>query len=141
MARPARKYDKSMASEILELRSRGVTVRDLCAFLEISERTLRRLYKKELEQGKSKANINITGRLYELCMEGNTTALIFWAKTQMGWREKPEELGTDIDALKTGIKSAFDSVGYGGQQCGVLVTPGILSEEEWLKAAKCGESQ
>lgn len=139
MARPIKKHDPAIASEILRLRGQGVSVKDICSLVEISERSARRIYKSELERGKSQANAAIAGKLYELCMNGNVTALIFWAKTRMGWSEKPKEAGTDIETLKKGIASAFDSVGNGGQKCGVLVTPGILTEKQWLEAAH-GES-
>lgn len=135
MGRPLKKHDPAIASEIQRLRSQGVSVKDICSLVEISERSARRIYKSELESGKSQANAAIAGKLFELAMAGNVTALIFWAKTRMGWRENPKEAGTDIETLKKGIASAFDSVGCGGQEYGVLVTPGIVTEEEWLKAA------
>ena len=77
-----------------------------------------------------------------MAMQGNAACLIFWAKTQLGWNEKQNEQGADIEALRAGIKSAFDSVGNGGQAYGVLVTPGILSEDQWLKEAdKCSQGR
>lgn len=135
MARPTKKYDDSLASEIEAMRGRGVAISDIAKIIGMSEKPLRRIYGKQLEKGKSQANAAITGKLYELCMNGNVTALIFWAKTQLGWREKQAEQETDIEALRAGIKSAFDSVGNGGQAYGVLVTPGIMSEEQWQKEA------
>lgn len=135
MARPIKQYDPGIASEIQKLRAQGVAIKDICSLVGISERSARKLYKNELAKGKSQANAAIVGRLFELAMQGNVTALIFWAKTQLGWNEKPTEQGTDIEALKKGIASAFNSVGNGGQAYGVLVTPGIMSDEQWQEQA------
>lgn len=135
MARPIKKYDPAIASEIQRLRAQGVSVKDISSLVEISERSARRIYKNELEKGKSQANAAIVGKLFEMAMQGNATCLIFWAKTQLGWKEKQNEQGADIEALKRGLASAFDSVGNGGQACGVLVTPGLMSEEQWQKEA------
>ena len=136
MARPQKKYDPAIASEIQKLRAQGVSVKDVSSLIGISERSARKLYQSELDKGKSQANAAIAGKIFELAMQGNTACLIFWAKTQLYWQEKAEDKqGADIEALKKGIASAFNSVGNGGQTYGVLVTPGIMSEEEWQKEA------
>lgn len=46
-----------------------------------------KLYKQELITGRTNANVKVGKRLFEKAMSGDTTALIFWAKTRMGWRE------------------------------------------------------
>lgn len=112
MARPSKKYDPSIASEIQKFRAQGVSVKDVCSLIGISERSARKLYQSELEKGKCQANAAIAGKIFELAMQGNTACLIFWAKTQLHWQEKAEDKqGTDIEALRAGLKSAFDSVG------------------------------
>jgi hypothetical protein len=51
-------------------------------------------------QGKAKANSKIGRGLFQKAMDGDTSALIFWAKTQMRWREIKEEQTTiDVSAL------------------------------------------
>lgn len=132
MARPPKRYDPAIASEIQGLRAQGVSVKDVCSLIGISERSARKLYQNELEKGKSQANAAIAGKIFEMAMQGNTACLLFWAKCQMGWQEKKiEDKSLDIEALRAGVKSAFDSVGNGGQAYGVLVTPGLMSEEQW----------
>lgn len=66
----------------------GVPMKDIAAFIGISEPTLLKLYSREIERGRTVANHEIGKRLYEKAMDGDTTALIFWAKTRMGWKEK-----------------------------------------------------
>ncbi|WP_310625789.1 hypothetical protein [Limnohabitans sp.] len=54
----------------------------------ISEPTLKKYFKKEIEHGRLKANFKVANALYKNAVEeGNTTAQIFWLKTQGGWRE------------------------------------------------------
>jgi hypothetical protein len=65
----------------------GITRETMSRVMEISEPTLLKHYKKELETSSVKANTNIAGKLYEKAINGDTTALIFWCKTQLGWRE------------------------------------------------------
>ncbi len=63
----------------------GATREKLAAALGICEDTLRKYYREELEFGDIKSNTQIAGRLFKKAMEGDTAALIFWAKTRMGW--------------------------------------------------------
>lgn len=53
--------------------------------------TLKVHFRTELDSGKAKANAKIGQTLFQQAMSGNTTAAIFWAKTQMRWRE-PQEI-------------------------------------------------
>jgi hypothetical protein len=50
--------------------------------------TLKKHFKDELRESRIKANAKIGGSLYNRAINGDTTAAIFWAKTQMGWSEK-----------------------------------------------------
>ena len=59
--------------------------------LEISDRTLRKYYRRELEIAKAVANMEIGGALYRKAMDqDDTTAQIFWMKTQGGFSEKQQ---------------------------------------------------
>ena len=53
----------------------------------IDDKTLRKHFRRELDTAKVKANAKIGGKLFSMAMAGNVTALIFWAKTRMGWKE------------------------------------------------------
>ncbi|HIJ82987.1 MAG TPA: hypothetical protein HPQ00_02155 [Magnetococcales bacterium] len=54
--------------------------------------TLRNNFEQELIRGKAKANADIGRTLFQQAMGGSIPALIFWAKTQMGWREPPQQV-------------------------------------------------
>jgi hypothetical protein len=58
--------------------------------LGIDAKTLRKHYRQELTQSKAKANATIGGALFNKAKDGDTAAMIFWMKTQAGWREKSD---------------------------------------------------
>ena len=59
--------------------------------------TLRKHFAKELLSGKAKANGQVGKTLFQKVMAGDTTAAIWWSKTQMRWAEtqKHELTGAD----------------------------------------------
>jgi hypothetical protein len=63
----------------------------------IDLKTLRKYFRQELDTAKVKAHAQIGGMLFNKAMGGDTTAAIFWAKTQMGWKETnvQENVGKD----------------------------------------------
>lgn len=66
----------------------GIPEVQLCRYLKIAKTTLYRLYGDVMAQGRAVANHKVAERLYKKAVEdGDTAALIFWCKTQMGWRE------------------------------------------------------
>jgi len=64
--------------------------------------TLRAHFANELISGKAKANGQIGQTLFQKAMGGDTTAMIWWSKTQMRWAEtqKHEVTGADGGALE-----------------------------------------
>jgi hypothetical protein len=59
--------------------------------------TLRAHFQNELISGKAKANGQVGKTLFQKAMGGDTTAMIWWSKTQMRWAEtqKHELTGKD----------------------------------------------
>ena len=59
--------------------------------------TLRKHFSTELVSGKAKANGQVGKTLFQKVMAGDTTAAIWWSKTQMRWAEtqKHELTGAD----------------------------------------------
>lgn len=53
----------------------------------IHKETLYKYFRRELDQGKAKANVKIGQTLFQQAVNGNTAAAIWWSKSQMGWRE------------------------------------------------------
>jgi hypothetical protein len=65
--------------------------------------TLRARFESELIRGKAKANVSIGKAFFQKAISGDTTAMIWWTKTQMGWREPARQLehtGRDGEAIE-----------------------------------------
>jgi|TARA_R110000824_G_scaffold81763_4_gene205356 hypothetical protein len=56
----------------------------------IDDKTLRKHFRRELDTAATKANVKVAGTLFNKAMGGDTTAMIWWSKTRMGWKEKSE---------------------------------------------------
>lgn len=70
----------------------------------ISEDTLRKYFQKELLIGKAKASLKIGQTIFQKALGGDVTSLIWWSKTQMGWREKETET-TPADTYAAALKA------------------------------------
>jgi hypothetical protein len=77
----------------------------------IDDKTLRKYYRTELDLGKAKANGQIAKTLFTKATSGDTTALIWWTKTQMRWAEtvKQEITGADGGSLVVEIVRYADT--------------------------------
>lgn len=69
----------------------------------IAIETLLTHFRVELDAGKAKANAQVGKRLFQKVMEGDTTAMIWWTKTQMRWSEtqKIEVTGKEGGPIET----------------------------------------
>jgi hypothetical protein len=67
----------------------------------ISVDTLTKHFAEELVSGKAKANSQVGRTLFQKATGGDTTAMIWWTKTQMKWSEtqKVEHTGKDGGAI------------------------------------------
>ena len=66
----------------------GTRYEDIALVLGISDDTLTKYYKSELEKGRIEANAAVAGTLYEKAKQGDTSSMIFWLKTRAQWSEK-----------------------------------------------------
>ena len=99
--RPEYQKTEEDAKNVEALTIAGVTQKLIAEILKISEPTLRKHYRTELDTSKAKANAVISQALFKQAREGNIAAQIFWLKTQAGWRETNyhELTGKDGDKL------------------------------------------
>lgn len=67
----------------------------------ISVDTLTKYFSEELVSGKAKANSQVGRTLFQKATSGDTTAMIWWTKTQMRWSEtqKVEHTGANGGAI------------------------------------------
>ena len=63
----------------------------------IDSDTLKKHFKKELISGKAKANAKVGQTLFQKATGGDTTAMIWWSKTQMKWAETQKYDHTSSD--------------------------------------------
>ena len=68
----------------------GTDQETLSRVLGITEKTLRKYYREELDISSAKANAVIGGALFNKAKNGDTAAMIFWLKTKAGFRERQE---------------------------------------------------
>lgn len=113
--RPEVKRSEDLARRIKSYAAVGVPAADIAKTCSMSETTLRKLYSEELETAAIDATAQVAGKLFQECMGGNVTAMIFWMKTRGRWSEKSE----------------VEVTGGGG----VLVVNPVMTPEEWTAAA------
>jgi hypothetical protein len=92
MARPVFKPTEEERKMVQSMSGYGVPVLQIAALVRdgIDDETLTKHFKKELIQGKAKANSKIGQTLFQKATGGDTSAMIWWSKTQMGWKETKE---------------------------------------------------
>ncbi len=97
MSKPLHQPTEKTRAEIIALRSYGVPIKEVAAYICIDDKTLYKYYREELENSALKANANVGKFLYQAASgqalaTGAThsdcvRAAMFWAKTRMGWKE------------------------------------------------------
>lgn len=91
----------------------GIPAPDIGRELGISDTTLRKHYRTELDSGVIKANARVAQALFQKAT-GNgpqcVTAQIFWLKTRAGWKETSvhEHTGKDGNAFVINISADDD---------------------------------
>lgn len=100
--------DEKSRAFVKSLAAVGTRYVDIAHKLSITDDTLRKHYKSELEDGRIDANAQIANTLFQQAKKGNMTAAIFWLKTRAGWKETnvTELTGADGEPL-TGIQVTF----------------------------------
>jgi hypothetical protein len=113
----------------------GVKQSLIAEILKISEPTLRKNFRRELDTSKARANAIISQALFKKAKDGNVVAQIFWLKTQAGWKEKNalELTGKDGDKLFTEerqlieIRKIFDEIKFVKSED--IIEPPLLVQE------------
>ena len=84
----------------------GVPIEQITCLIRggINLDTLRKYFSKELVEGKAKANSKVGQTLFQKAISGDTTAAIWWSKTQMGWKETQKHELTGEDGGPIGIQ-------------------------------------
>ncbi|KKM90279.1 hypothetical protein LCGC14_1240100 [marine sediment metagenome] len=73
----------------------------------IDPKTLREHFRHELDTAMIKAHGKIGGKLFAMALAGNVSALIFIAKTRLGWKEVQVIEGNPDAPLSINLKVNF----------------------------------
>lgn len=93
----------------MALTSFGVQQMEVAVYLGISDRTLRKHYRRELDTATITANAQVARSLFKNAVDNsNVSAQIFWLKTRAGFREKQEIDLTSSDGSMSPGKSLND---------------------------------
>lgn len=105
-------------AEVSALKSFGVPLDDISAYIGIDRKTLSKYYRTEIDTAQIKADAAVAKFLYgtasgRALKDGATysdcvRAAMFWAKTRMGWRETNNVDHTSSDGSMT-PKPAIDA--------------------------------
>jgi len=88
VGRPRHQKNQTTQNEVYKLSIVGTRYEDIALVLGISNDTLKKYYKDELQKGRIEANAAVAGTLYEKAKQGDTPSMIFWLKTRGQWSEK-----------------------------------------------------
>ena len=99
--------------QVESLAANGLTQEQIASALGISERTLRSRkgeiadFADAIKRGKAKGIALVTNKLMESIKGGNMTGMIFFLKTQAGWKETnvQEHTGANGTALQAPVFS------------------------------------
>ena len=109
MARPQKTLDEKQIAQVEALAS-VLTLEQIADYFGVARNTFTAICERQPEvfahykKGKTKAIANVAQNLIKQAQDGNTTASIFFLKTQAGWREN-----IDINAnIKAEVSTLAD---------------------------------
>lgn len=92
-------------AEVERLAGLGLTQEEIALSLGINEKTLRRhkaqmsILSDAIKRGKAEAGGQVANKLYELCMAGNVSAIIWYEKTRRQLTDKVVVRSEDLDRI------------------------------------------
>ncbi len=89
----------------------GVQTKFICLHLDISEPTLIKHYRQHMAEARTTAHSKVGQSLFKQAINGNTSAAIFYAKTQMGWKEERQEIVVNNYSLSESDKDILKRAG------------------------------
>ena len=66
----------------------GIPMKNVADIIGVGVSSLQKHFKAELETGHTEANFMVANTLFQMAMNGNVTACIFWVKTRLGWKDE-----------------------------------------------------
>jgi hypothetical protein len=84
-----------------DMAGRGAILDDIACVIGIGPSTLDRWLKHDevkfaYKRGRAIAKDKVSQKLYDLALDGDTIAAIFWLKAQAGWSDKQSEVPAEV---------------------------------------------
>lgn len=114
MARPQKTLDEKQIAQVEALAS-VLTLEQIADYFGIARNTFNAICERQPEvsahykKGKTKAVANVAQNLIKQAQDGNTTAIIFFLKTQAGWRETTD-INANVKAEITSLSELLDEI-------------------------------
>ena len=89
MARAPFKPTDELRAKVRQLAIVGLPQDDIAKLVRCSPKTLRKHFRRELDEGGAEANALVAGFLFQAAKAGNVAAQIFWLKTRARWKDQP----------------------------------------------------
>lgn len=109
MAKPI-KVTETLQVQVEKLAGYGMTDEDISKVVSMSEATLKRKFRDELDIGRALAKSKVQQTAFKMAISGKQPAMtMFWLKTQCHWKETTvnEHTGKDGKDLPSTIKVEF----------------------------------
>lgn len=82
---------EALIKQVKAMSSCGVQTKLIACFIGVSEPTLIKYYKDHMNVARASAHMQVGNSLFQRAISGCTSSAIFYAKTQMGWREQRDD--------------------------------------------------
>jgi len=126
VGRPAFEPTDEQRRTVRAMVAYGVPQEQICKVIGVTDKTLNKHFKHEIETAAIEANSKVAQSLFRKATSDelvgpSVTAAIFWLKTKAGWKEtdRTEHTGPDGGPLKT--ETRIDASNYPDEELEVLM--------------------
>lgn len=108
MARPEYQPTEKDREIVRALVGFGMPLESIAHVLKITFKTLKKHFPDEIEQGKATVDAAVYAALFQSIKRGNVASIIFYLKTQKGWKEteRHEHTGKDGEPIQMYVDRA-----------------------------------
>jgi len=97
MGKPAHEPTDELREKVTFLCINGLDHEKIASAIGVSENTLRKHYRHELDNARNEKNACVASSLYQKAINGDVAAQCFWLKTRAGWKETIVQENRDLD--------------------------------------------
>ncbi len=104
----SRKRKSVDATKVIELASKGLTVKEIGAFCDVSHDTITRRFALQLEKGRQLCDASLRKKQVEVAMSGNPTMLIWLGKNRLDQTDIMRQEPTGKDGSEVVVRVVYD---------------------------------